>query len=102
MLLSHPTAARLRGKSFPYLEQLSVVFGKYCATGAGAESAADAVRNVEEEELTTHASTQDPDVEIFFMEQSSTRVNTSNGGTLAKSKKRKLSLGENLINEQFC
>nr|CAD1827961.1 unnamed protein product [Ananas comosus var. bracteatus] len=99
---SHPTAAGLRGKSFPYLEQLLVVFGKDRATGAGAESAADAARNIEEEELMTHASTQDPDVEMFFMEQNSTQVNTSNCGTSAKSKKRKSSLGEDSINEQFC
>ncbi|XP_078167159.1 uncharacterized protein LOC144561927 [Carex rostrata] len=43
---SHPTATGMRGKSFPYLEEWYVVFGKDRANGLGAESLADAVEDV--------------------------------------------------------
>ncbi|KAK8574559.1 hypothetical protein V6N12_062249 [Hibiscus sabdariffa] len=43
---SHPTAAGLRNKSFPFFDDLAQIFGKERATGAAAETAADAVENL--------------------------------------------------------
>ncbi len=62
---------------------------KITQTGAGVESTADVARNIEEEELMTHASTADATnaTQMFFMEQNSDRANTLNGGTLGRSKK---------------
>ncbi|XVF78391.1 hypothetical protein PTKIN_Ptkin14bG0128200 [Pterospermum kingtungense] len=40
---THPNAKGLRGKTFPFYDELGSVFGKDRATGAGAESATDAV-----------------------------------------------------------
>ncbi|OAY69002.1 hypothetical protein ACMD2_25538 [Ananas comosus] len=54
-VVSHPSAAGLRGKSFPYVE-LSVVFGKDHATEAAVEPLANAVVATAQEELAARAS----------------------------------------------
>ena len=46
---SHPAAARLREKSFPYLEELTIIFGKDRATKAGAEALANVVEEIDRE-----------------------------------------------------
>ncbi|EOY03040.1 Uncharacterized protein TCM_017450 [Theobroma cacao] len=48
---SHSAAAGLRNKPFPHFDQLAIIFGKDKATGEGAESPADAVENIETEEV---------------------------------------------------
>ncbi|KAJ0979217.1 hypothetical protein J5N97_014691 [Dioscorea zingiberensis] len=50
---SHPGAVGLRNKPFPFLEELSHVFGKDRATGEGAETPADAVEEIANEEAAT-------------------------------------------------
>ncbi|XP_026662506.2 uncharacterized protein LOC113463064 [Phoenix dactylifera] len=47
---SHPHAAGLRNKPFPYYEDLSIVFGKDRANGEGAENPVDACEQIEKEE----------------------------------------------------
>ncbi|GMJ04758.1 hypothetical protein HRI_004144900 [Hibiscus trionum] len=49
---SHPTAAGLRNKSFLFFDYLIQIFGKERATGAAAETAADAVENLTAEDNT--------------------------------------------------
>ena len=61
---SHPTAKGLRGKSFPYLEEWSVVFGKDRANGLGAESLADAVEDIEREERTNEDGARNVEVDM--------------------------------------
>ncbi|KAK8574573.1 hypothetical protein V6N12_062263 [Hibiscus sabdariffa] len=43
---SHPTAAGLRNKSFPFFDDLAQIFGKERETGAAAETTADVVENL--------------------------------------------------------
>ncbi|KAJ0975592.1 hypothetical protein J5N97_017557 [Dioscorea zingiberensis] len=50
---SHPGAVGLRNKPFPFLEELSHVFGKDLATGEGAEAPAFAVEEIANEEAAT-------------------------------------------------
>ncbi|XP_031106132.1 uncharacterized protein LOC116010761 [Ipomoea triloba] len=45
---SHPTAAGLRNKPFPYLDELMAVWGNDHASGAGAETPADAVEELDQ------------------------------------------------------
>ncbi|KAH7692046.1 Myb/SANT-like domain-containing protein, partial [Dioscorea alata] len=47
---SHPGAAGLRNKPFPYLDQLGRLFGKDRATGAAVEGPAEAIENMQAEE----------------------------------------------------
>ncbi|XP_008777637.2 uncharacterized protein LOC103697538 [Phoenix dactylifera] len=47
---SHPHAAGLRNKPFPYYEDLSIVFGKDRPNGEGAEDPTDACEQIEKEE----------------------------------------------------
>ncbi|GMI71014.1 hypothetical protein HRI_000770700 [Hibiscus trionum] len=47
---SHPTAAGLRNKLFPFFDDLVQIFGKKRATGAGAEITADAVEKLAAED----------------------------------------------------
>ncbi|GMI86575.1 hypothetical protein HRI_002326800 [Hibiscus trionum] len=49
---SHPTAAGLRNKPFPFFDDLVQIFGKERATGTAAETAADAVENLDAEDNT--------------------------------------------------
>ncbi|KAK8490607.1 hypothetical protein V6N11_035049 [Hibiscus sabdariffa] len=49
---SHPTAAGLRNKPFPFFDDLVQIFGKERATGTAAETAADAVENLVMEDNT--------------------------------------------------
>ena len=61
---SHPTATGLRTKSFPFLEQWSVVFGKDRANGLGAESLADAVEDIDREEETNEGRGRNVEVDM--------------------------------------
>ena len=47
-LKSHLYAKGLRNKSFPYLDQLAIVFGRDRAIGEAAETPADAVEHMEQ------------------------------------------------------
>ncbi|XP_039042532.1 uncharacterized protein At2g29880-like [Hibiscus syriacus] len=47
---SHPTAAGLRNKSFPFFDDFVHIFGKERATGTAAETAADAVEHIDVED----------------------------------------------------
>ncbi|GMJ03047.1 hypothetical protein HRI_003973900 [Hibiscus trionum] len=47
---SHPTAAGLRNKPFPFFDDLIQIFGKERAIGAAAETATDAVENLTTED----------------------------------------------------
>ncbi|KAK8508577.1 hypothetical protein V6N12_044493 [Hibiscus sabdariffa] len=47
---SHPTAAGLRNKSFPFFDDLVQIFGKERATGATAETTADAIEDLDAED----------------------------------------------------
>ncbi|KAK8553868.1 hypothetical protein V6N12_030849 [Hibiscus sabdariffa] len=49
---SHPTAAGLRNKSFPFFDDLVQIFGKKRATGTATETTADAVENLVMEDNT--------------------------------------------------
>ncbi|KAK9002861.1 hypothetical protein V6N11_060438 [Hibiscus sabdariffa] len=49
---SHPTAAGLRNKPFPFFDDLVQIFGKERATGTAAETTADAVENLVMEDNT--------------------------------------------------
>ncbi|KAK8562280.1 hypothetical protein V6N12_010364 [Hibiscus sabdariffa] len=49
---SHPTAAGLRNKPFPFFDDLVQIFGKERATGSAAETTADAVENLVMEDNT--------------------------------------------------
>ncbi|GAB2295521.1 hypothetical protein Dimus_029686 [Dionaea muscipula] len=49
-ILKEPEAANIRGKSFPYYDDWLVLFGKDRATGELAESATEAVENINLEE----------------------------------------------------
>ncbi|XP_038883815.1 uncharacterized protein LOC120074677 [Benincasa hispida] len=48
-LLSHPNANGLRNKSFPFYEQLAIIFRKDRANGLGAEGPADMFDAIERE-----------------------------------------------------
>ncbi|OAY79345.1 hypothetical protein ACMD2_13137 [Ananas comosus] len=87
---SHPNAGGLRGKSFPYFEELSIVFGKDRTTGIAAESPADAIANIEGEETNQRASAQNPNVEMAIADESSGLgpTNTS-AGQSRKTRKRR-------------
>ncbi|KAK8521484.1 hypothetical protein V6N12_005386 [Hibiscus sabdariffa] len=47
---SHPTAAGLRNKSFPFFDDLVQIFRKERATGAIAETTADAIKDLDAED----------------------------------------------------
>ncbi|XP_017982352.1 PREDICTED: uncharacterized protein At2g29880-like [Theobroma cacao] len=47
----YPAAAGLRNNPFPHFDQLAIIFGKDRAIGEGAKSPADAVENIETEEV---------------------------------------------------
>ncbi|XP_020086564.1 uncharacterized protein LOC109708977 isoform X2 [Ananas comosus] len=99
---SHPNAVGLRGKSFPYFEELSIVFGKDRATGIAAESPADAVANIEGEETNQRASAQNPDEEMAIADESSGLGPTnSSAGQSRKTRKRRSSVTDDSINESF-
>nr|CAD1825870.1 unnamed protein product [Ananas comosus var. bracteatus] len=99
---SHPNAVGLRGKSFPYFEELSIVFGKDRATGIAAESPADAVANIEGEETNQRASAQNPDEEMAIADESSGLGPTnSSAGQSRKTRKRRSSATDDSINESF-
>ena len=61
---SHPTATGLRTKSFPFLEQWSVVFGKDRANGLVAESLVDAVEDIDREESTNEGRGRNVEVDM--------------------------------------
>ena len=63
LMQSHPAAAGLREKSFPYLEELTIIFGKDRATKAGAEALANVVEEIDREEATN------PDNEVEICER---------------------------------
>jgi hypothetical protein len=46
---NHPDAKGLFGVQFPYYDLLLAIYGKYIATGEGAEDMSDAVNNMEQE-----------------------------------------------------
>nr|CAD1827899.1 unnamed protein product [Ananas comosus var. bracteatus] len=77
-----------RGKSFPYFEKLSIVFGKDRATGIAAESPADAAANIKGEETNQRASAQNPDEEMAIADESSgLRPTNSSAGQSRKQEK---------------
>nr|CAD1825800.1 unnamed protein product [Ananas comosus var. bracteatus] len=90
---SHPNAVGLRGKSFPYFEELLIVFGKDRATGITTESPANAVANIKGEETNQRASAQNPNVEMAIADESNSLGPTNpNAGQWRKTRKRR-SLG---------
>ena len=70
---SHKKAAIFKDKSFQYYREFCIIFGKDRATGVHAESAADAVEELNMEEATDRA---DDDFDILG-DRKSTRLNSS-------------------------
>jgi hypothetical protein len=75
----------LYGVSFPYYDELSMVYSKDMATGEGAEDMTDAVKNLEEELVCVNANDEEVGEDMTFVETPRRYVDS----TSSSSKKRK-------------
>ncbi|XP_012842525.1 PREDICTED: uncharacterized protein At2g29880-like [Erythranthe guttata] len=102
-LQSHPSHAIWQNKSFPYYEDLVVIFGKDRATGINAEGPADMMENIEREE-TNNAdtvndvdSTMEPELEDFGAYSSLSPMQSPRSqGTHNQRKKKRSRSSENV------
>lgn len=114
---SHPTAIGLRNKQFPYLEDLSIVFGKDRATGAGAETPADAVEQIDENEakniieiddgqddfMDPISLTQPPNHNQSHQDDNSQKQAEEGVGPSRKAKRRRSGgISEDMVNDNFA
>ncbi|PWZ05728.1 hypothetical protein Zm00014a_030545 [Zea mays] len=82
---NNPDAKGLYGVSFPYYDELSMVYSKDMATGEGAEDMTDAVKNLEEELVCVNANDEEVGEDMTFVETPRRYVDS----TSSSSKKRK-------------
>ena len=109
----------MRGKSFPYLEEWSIVFGKDRANGLGAESLADAVEDIDRDEATNENGARNVEVDmndnlgdeelvdspVHGSQANISPTQRTDGSASKKSRKRKLSSAEELnesIAQSIC
>jgi hypothetical protein len=84
-LQNNPDAKGLYGVSFPYYDELSMVYSKDMATGEGAEDMTDAVQNLEEELVRVNANDEEDGEDMTSVETPRRSVDS----TSSSSKKRK-------------
>ncbi|ONM19688.1 Actin-7 [Zea mays] len=82
---NNPDAKGLYGVSFPYYDELSMVYSKDMATGEGAEDMTDAVQNLEEELVRVNANDEEDGEDMTSVETPRRSVDS----TSSSSKKRK-------------
>jgi len=82
---NNPDAKGLYGVSFPYYDELSMVYSKDMATGEGAEDMTDAVQNLEEELVRVNANDEEDGEHMTSVETPRRSVDS----TSSSSKKRK-------------
>ena len=84
-LQNNPDAKGLYGVSFPYYDELSMVYSKDMATGEGAEDMTDVVQNLEEELVRVNANDEEDGEDMTSVETPRRSVDS----TSSSSKKRK-------------
>ncbi|ONM35208.1 uncharacterized protein [Zea mays] len=82
---NNPDAKGLYGVSFPYYDELSMVYSKDMATSEGAEDMTDAVQNLEEELVRVNANDEENGEDMTSLETPRRSVDS----TSSSSKKRK-------------
>ncbi|PWZ56395.1 hypothetical protein Zm00014a_009944 [Zea mays] len=82
---NNPDAKGLYGVSFPYYDELSMVYSKDMATGEGAEDMTDVVQNLEEELVRVNANDEEDGEDMTSVETPRRSVDS----TSSSSKKRK-------------
>ncbi|PWZ16985.1 hypothetical protein Zm00014a_035933 [Zea mays] len=82
---NNPDAKGLYGVSFPYYDELSMVYSKDMATSEGAEDMTDAVQNLEEELVRVNANDEENEEDMTSVETPRRSVDS----TSSSSKKRK-------------
>ncbi|PWZ08296.1 hypothetical protein Zm00014a_034885 [Zea mays] len=82
---NNPDAKGLYGVSFPYYDELSMVYSKDMATGEGAEDMTDVVQNLEEELVRVNANDEEDGEDMISVETPRRSVDS----TSSSSKKRK-------------
>jgi hypothetical protein len=82
---NNPDAKGLYGVSFPYYDELSMVYSKEMATGEGAKYMTDAIKNLEEELVCVNANDEEVGEDMTSVET----LRRSVDSTSSSSKKRK-------------
>ncbi|KAG8391446.1 hypothetical protein BUALT_Bualt01G0188700 [Buddleja alternifolia] len=88
---SHPSHSSWQNKSFPFYEDLLIIFGKDRATGTNAEGPADMIEEIQREQVNNNANT---DVEEHGLEDIDASMQSPINEGLHNQKKKKKSRSE--------
>ncbi|KAG8372599.1 hypothetical protein BUALT_Bualt12G0083400 [Buddleja alternifolia] len=90
-LQSHPSHSSWQNKSFPFYEDLLIIFGKDRATGTNAEGPADMMEEIQREQVNNNANN---DVEEHSLEEIDASMQSPRNEGLHNQKKKKRSRSE--------